>query len=117
MQTRHGLLLNNGCLARGLDRLDSEFLSLVLGQGRPPRQRGVIKQCDLAMRSLRYRIFGQPWSYDAAADGRFLMIKQTTEARTSPQVVVVLNWHEELKRSEKGACAARRTVMRHSQEQ
>ena len=26
------------------------------------------------------------------------MIKQTTEARTSPQVVVVLNWHEELKR-------------------
>jgi serine/threonine-protein kinase len=46
----------------------------------------------------RYRIFGQPWSYDVAADGRFLMIKQTTEARTSPQVVVVLNWHEELRR-------------------
>jgi hypothetical protein len=46
----------------------------------------------------RYRIFGQPWSYDVSADGRFLMIKQTTEARTSPQVVVVLNWHEELKR-------------------
>jgi len=46
----------------------------------------------------RYRIFGQPWSYDVAADGRFLMIKQTTPARTSPQVVVVLNWHEELKR-------------------
>ena len=46
----------------------------------------------------RYRIFGQPWSYDVAADGRFLMIRPTTEAQTSPQVVVVLNWHEELKR-------------------
>jgi serine/threonine-protein kinase len=46
----------------------------------------------------RYRIFGQPWSYDVAADGRFLMIKQTAGARTSPQVAVVLNWHEELKR-------------------
>jgi serine/threonine-protein kinase len=46
----------------------------------------------------RYRIFGQPWSYDVSADGRLLMIKQTTEARTSPQVVVVLNWHEELNR-------------------
>ena len=46
----------------------------------------------------RYLTFGQPWSYDVAADGRFLMIKQTTEARTSPQVVVVLNGPEELKR-------------------
>jgi hypothetical protein len=46
----------------------------------------------------RYRIFGQPWSYDIAADGRFLMIKPTTEAQPSPQVVAVLNWHEELKR-------------------
>ena len=46
----------------------------------------------------RYRIFGQPWSYDVAADGRFLMIRPTTAAQTSPQVVVVLNWHEELKR-------------------
>jgi serine/threonine-protein kinase len=46
----------------------------------------------------RYRIFGQPWSYDVAADGRFLMVKPTTETHASPQVVVVLNWHEELKR-------------------
>jgi hypothetical protein len=46
----------------------------------------------------RYRIFGQPWSYDVAPDGRFLMIKQITEAQTSPQVVAVLNWQEELKR-------------------
>jgi len=46
----------------------------------------------------RYRIFGQPWSYDVAADGRFLMIKPTTEVQPLPQVVVVLNWREELKR-------------------
>jgi len=46
----------------------------------------------------RYRIFGQPWSYDVAADDRFLMIKQTTEMQTAPQVVAVLNWSEELKR-------------------
>ena len=42
----------------------------------------------------------QPPSYDVAADGRFLVLKPVggkTEA-APPQIVVVLNWHEELKR-------------------
>ena len=39
----------------------------------------------------------QPPSYDVALDGRFLMIKPSaTQPRTAPQIVVVLNWSEEL---------------------
>jgi serine/threonine-protein kinase len=37
-------------------------------------------------------------SYDVSADGRFLMIKNTTpRAVSAPQLIVVLNWVEELK--------------------
>jgi hypothetical protein len=38
--------------------------------------------------------------YDVSADGRFLMIKNTAADRTAapPTIVVVQNWHEELKR-------------------
>jgi hypothetical protein len=47
----------------------------------------------------RYLISPQPPSYDVAEDGRFLMIKAAaSQQRTSPQVVVVLNWSEELRR-------------------
>jgi hypothetical protein len=46
-----------------------------------------------------YVVFGQPPSYDVAEDGRFLMIKAAaSQSRTSPQVVVVLNWADELRR-------------------
>ena len=38
--------------AKGLDRLDSECLSHVSGSSPSKRQRGVIKQCRLAGRSL-----------------------------------------------------------------
>jgi hypothetical protein len=45
-----------------------------------------------------YVVFGPP-SYDVAEDGRFLMIKAAaSQSRTSPQVVVVLNWADELRR-------------------
>ncbi len=37
-------------------------------------------------------------SYDVARDGRFLMIKNTTPQAAAPQLVVILNWLEELKR-------------------
>jgi serine/threonine-protein kinase len=39
-------------------------------------------------------------TYDVSADGRFLMIKNATPAASAsdPQLVVVLNWQEELKR-------------------
>jgi len=38
-------------------------------------------------------------SYDVSADGRFLMVKNDTpQALSAPQLVVVLNWLEELKR-------------------
>ncbi len=38
--------------------------------------------------------------YDVAPDGRFLVIKPVEEAPVAtPQIVLVLNWHEELKRS------------------
>jgi dipeptidyl aminopeptidase/acylaminoacyl peptidase len=46
----------------------------------------------------RYLASEQPPSYDVAPDGRFLMIKPATESRTSAQIVVVLNWAEELRR-------------------
>ena len=46
-----------------------------------------------------YLAFEQPPSYDVGADGRFLMIKAAaSQSRTSPQVVVVLNWADELRR-------------------
>jgi serine/threonine-protein kinase len=42
---------------------------------------------------------GQPPTYDVAADGRFLMIKpDDSRSRVPSQIVVVLNWAEELKR-------------------
>jgi Tol biopolymer transport system component len=44
-----------------------------------------------------YMLNGQPPSYDVAADGRFLMIKQNGEP-AAPTMVVVLNWFDELKR-------------------
>jgi hypothetical protein len=44
-----------------------------------------------------YTLNGQPPSYDVAADGRFLMIKQVGEPQAST-MVVVLNWFDELKR-------------------
>ena len=38
-------------------------------------------------------------TYDVSPDGRrFLMIKQATDEVTAPQIVVVHNWLEELKR-------------------
>jgi hypothetical protein len=43
----------------------------------------------------------QPPSYDVARDGRFLMIKNAdtpVQRSTSPRIVVVHNWFEELKR-------------------
>jgi serine/threonine-protein kinase len=47
----------------------------------------------------RYHISGQPPSYDVSADGRFLMLKlAATDSRSTPQVVVVLNWADELRR-------------------
>jgi serine/threonine-protein kinase len=47
----------------------------------------------------RYLRSTQPPSYDVAEDGRFLMIRPTpSQGRTSAQVVVVLNWAEELRR-------------------
>ena len=46
-----------------------------------------------------YLASDQPSSYDVGADGRFLMIRAAaSQSRTSPQVVVVLNWAEELRR-------------------
>jgi serine/threonine-protein kinase len=44
-----------------------------------------------------YTLNGQPPSYDVAADGRILMIKQFGEP-TASTMVVVLNWFDELKR-------------------
>ena len=47
-----------------------------------------------------YLLSTQPPSYDVARDGRFLMIKPIggdTEVAPS-QIVVIQNWHEELKR-------------------
>jgi hypothetical protein len=39
------------------------------------------------------------YSYDVAKDGRFLMMKETTDSELNrARIVVVLNWHEELKR-------------------
>jgi len=37
-------------------------------------------------------------SYDVATDGRFLMIKNNAPQATAPQLVVVLNWTDDLKR-------------------
>jgi hypothetical protein len=54
------------------------------------------------------KLFDQPffapedyyaWSYDVAADGRFLMIEPTAPTRAAEgTIVVVQNWREELKR-------------------
>jgi hypothetical protein len=39
------------------------------------------------------------YSYDVAPDGRFLMMKEPAgDPSHLPSLVVVLNWHEELKR-------------------
>lgn len=39
------------------------------------------------------------WVYDISPDGeRFLMIKEESEGSSSPEIHVVLNWFEELKR-------------------
>jgi Tol biopolymer transport system component len=47
----------------------------------------------------RFLTFEQPPSYDVAPDGRFLMIKPAaTQSRATPQIVVVLNFAEELRR-------------------
>ena len=51
--------------------------------------------------------------YHVAPDGRFLMIRQgaaTDDATTSPKLVVVLNWFEELKVRVPVNCAQRRVV-------
>jgi eukaryotic-like serine/threonine-protein kinase len=45
-----------------------------------------------------YRTLDQPPSYDVAGDGRFVMIKANEGERKPPQIVVVQNWHQELKR-------------------
>ena len=39
-------------------------------------------------------------TYDLAPDGRFLMVKEATDddAADAPQLILVQNWHEELKR-------------------
>ena len=38
-------------------------------------------------------------NYDVSADGkRFLMVKESATQAAAPQIVVVLNWSEELKR-------------------
>ncbi|MBI4484408.1 MAG: hypothetical protein HY655_00215 [Acidobacteria bacterium] len=46
-------------------------------------------------------------AYDVSPDGRFLMVKQgATSDQTSaaPQIVVVQNWFEELRRPPPGGC-------------
>jgi hypothetical protein len=42
-------------------------------------------------------VFSRSASYDAAPDGRFLMISESESRRASMKLVVVLNWFEELK--------------------
>jgi len=37
-------------------------------------------------------------SYDVASDGRFLMIQSANPEEGDTQIIVVLNWFEELKR-------------------
>jgi serine/threonine-protein kinase len=46
---------------------------------------------------VRYEGLGPP-EWDVAPDGRFLMLKRTGALQPPPQVIVVLNWIEELKR-------------------
>lgn len=48
--------------------------------------------------STPYYVVQAGRSYDVAGDGRFLMIKNTTPQAAAPQLVVILNWFEELKR-------------------
>ena len=43
-------------------------------------------------------ITGDPPTYDVAPDGRFLMIKTVANQAAVAQIVLVQNWHEELKR-------------------
>ncbi len=39
-------------------------------------------------------------NYDVSPDGeRFLMIRQVEDASTTPQIIVVQNWFEELRRA------------------
>jgi serine/threonine-protein kinase len=45
-----------------------------------------------------YRKLDQPPSYDVAGDGRFVMIRANEGERKPPQIVVVQNWYQELKR-------------------
>ena len=47
----------------------------------------------------RYATYVERRNYDIAPDGRFLMIKEAaaTDGATAQQLVVVLNWFEELK--------------------
>jgi hypothetical protein len=43
--------------------------------------------------------FGSSRTYDVASDGRFLMIKEgPRNAGSSPSLILVQNWFEELKR-------------------
>jgi hypothetical protein len=45
------------------------------------------------------KYWGNFYSYDVAKDGRFLMMKETTDSDLNrARIVVVLNWFEELKR-------------------
>jgi hypothetical protein len=43
-------------------------------------------------------VFSRSASYDAAPDGRFLMISESESRRASMKLIVVLNWFEELKK-------------------
>ena len=45
-----------------------------------------------------YHVVQAGRSYDVAPDGRFLMIKNVTQQAAAPQLVVILNWFEELNR-------------------
>ena len=48
-----------------------------------------------------FRVDDQPPSYDVAADGRFVTLKGTDNRSTEPaRLVVVLNWAEQLRKSE-----------------
>ena len=49
--------------------------------------------------ALRHRKPVEKRNYDVSADGqRFLMVKQPANQAAAPQIVVVQNWFEELKR-------------------
>jgi serine/threonine-protein kinase len=50
----------------------------------------------------QYMRAGQPPSYDVAADGRFLLIKGSAAQATAAEMVVVVNWFDELTRKAGG---------------